>query len=440
MARQKALSLREAEPASDGPVFGVELSLPQARTAVEAFAANRVAALEALSRSLREAVGDWMNQLLNAEMAVFLGKPAQRQNRRNGYTVREYSLKGIGTFEVRVPRDRMGTFKSRVIPASERLDPRLRQDLALLHLAGLSSRTLEGIARRVLGMEVSRGTVLQSLEPLQQKAQAWLTRPLEGEYWALYIDAMNVHTRRRDSVELEPLLFVVGVDETNHRSILAVEPGARESAAAWKAALSDLKSRGLKASSVRIGVMDGLPGLENAFREAFPRAVTARCWVHAMRNAVAKAPGRLREPFKEMAGRVMYAASEDAARKAFSKLKDAMQGDAQKAVACIEKDLDALVAHYKFEKKFWQALKTSNPVERVHREVRRRTKTMDAVGEGNLNVLIAFTALRLEAGWRRQRIDSRAIYNVATKSREVIESEETTRVAMETLVGPESAQ
>ena len=60
-------------------------------------------------------------------------------------------------------------------------------------------------------MEVSRGTVLQSLEPLQQKAQAWLTRPLEGEYWALYIDAMNVHTRRRDSVELEPLLFVVGV-------------------------------------------------------------------------------------------------------------------------------------------------------------------------------------------------------------------------------------
>lgn len=416
------------------PIVRFELSFPEARAAAEAFAANRMAALEAFSRGLREAVSDGLDQILNAEMAVFLGRASEADNKRNGYTARQYGLKGVGTVEVRVPRDRKGKFKSAVIPAREQIDPRLKQDLAILHLAGISSRGLEGIARRVLGMDVSRETILQSLEPLQKAAQNWLTRPLDQQYWALYIDAINIKTRRRDSVELEPSLIVVGVDGSNHRSILAVEPGARENVASWRAAFAELKKRGLQAGKVRVGVMDGLPGLEEAFREAFPKAVTARCWIHAMRNAIAKAPARLRVPFKESAERVMYASSEDAAKGAFAKLKEAMGVDANRAVACLEKDLTSLLAHYKFDKWLWQALKTTNPVERVNKEIRRRTKTMDAVGEGNLSVVIAFVALRLEAGWRRQKVNSRSIYNLATKSRKAIATEEASEEAMGALV------
>ena len=434
MAKLAAIAKPAGTGVPAGPILRFELSFPEARAALEAFAANRVAALEGLSRGVRDAVADGLNQLLNAEMAVFLGRPSQADNKRNGYTARQYSLKGVGTVEVRVPRDRKGKFKSVVVPTREQIDPRLRQDLALLHLSGISSRGLEGIARRVLGMEVSRETILESLEPLQQRAQAWLQRPLERPYWALYIDAVNIKTRRRDSVELEPSLVVVGVDESHHRSILAVEPGDREGVAAWRAAFVALKRRGLDVSAVRVGIMDGLPGLEAAFREAFPDAVTARCWLHATRNAVAKTPARLRLPFRELVDGVMYASSEDAARKAFKKLKAAMGADAQRAVDCLEKDLDALVAHYKFDKRFWQALKTTNAVERVHREIRRRTRTMDAVGEGNLGVVIAFTALKLEAGWRRQKVDSRSIYNVALKSKAAISPEEATGEAMSALV------
>lgn len=284
-------------------------------------------------------------------------------------------------------------------------------------------------------MDVSHATILSSLEPLQESARAWLTRPLNRPYWALYIDATNFHTRRRGGVELEPSMVVVGVDETHHRSILAVEPGSREDTAAWRAAFVELKKRGLKPGEVRIGVMDGLPGLEDAFREAFPQAVTARCWIHALKNSQAKAPASLRVPFKELVDRVMYASSEDSARKSFAKLKSAMGDDGQRAVECLEKDLDALLAHYKFERRFWQALKTTNAVERVHREIKRRTKSMDALGEGNLSVVIAFTALRLEAGWRRHKVDSRAIYNVATKSKKAIDSQEATSEAMNVLTG-----
>ena len=133
----------------------------------------------------------------------------------------------------------------------------------------------------------------------------------------------------------------------------------------------------------------------------------------------------------------MYAASEDDARKAFKKLKEGMNGDAQAAVACLEKDLDSLVAHYRFERRYWLATKTTNCVERVHREMKRRTKAMDALGEGNLRVLVAFTALKLESGWRRQRIDSRAIYNFAHVDRTAIETPEATKDAMDTLTGTE---
>lgn len=424
---------REAHLSGQGAVIKVEVSIPEAVAAIEAFAANHLAALDALSRGFRAGVAEAFNQLLKTEMSLFLGCAGQQNNKRNGFRAREYSLKGIGTLQLHVPRDRDGEFDSAVVPSSERVDPRLREDIALLHLAGISSRMLETIAVKVLGMNVSRDTVSACLGPLQEAAQKWLTRPLDGRYWALYIDATNINIRRRGSVEKEPSLVVVGVNETNRRSILAVEPGSRETVESWRAAFAELKRRGLKPSTVRVGVMDGLPGLENAFREFFPKAVTARCWVHASKNAVAKAPARLREPFKQLAEKVMYASSEDAARKAFGRLKEAMDTDAQRAVACLEKDLDALVAHYRFDRRFWQALKTANPVERVHREIKRRVKVMDAVGEGNLNVLIAFTALRLEAGWKRQRVDSRSIYNLSPKGKAAIEGQEATRAAIDEL-------
>ena len=122
--------------------------------------------------------------------------------------------------------------------------------------------------------------------------------------------------------------MVLGVTASNHRTVLSVEPGTRDNVEAWRAVLSELKRRGLDPAKIKIGIIDGLPGLERAFREAFPDAVTARCWVHAMRNAVAKVPARLRDAFKELALKVMYADGETAALVAFEQLKSAMAYDA----------------------------------------------------------------------------------------------------------------
>jgi transposase-like protein len=321
-------------------------------------------------------------------------------------TVRVFSArKGLGTVRLRMPTDRKSRFKSLIIPKHERMDPRLSEDLAALHLAGLSTRMLAVMGKRILGVEVSHQTISAALPMLADEATKWLKRPLPKRYWALIVDGSYFNIRRRGTVEKEPALVVLGIDETNRRSILAIEPGQRDNAETWRSLFRDLKARGLASDGVKIGVMDGLPGLERVFQEEFPGSVTARCWFHAMSNALAKTPKRLTDAFHVLAKRVMYASSEDAAREAFTALKEAMGDDCGRAVECLEKDLDSLVSHYRFPERLWRALKTSN-AERIHKEVKRRAKAMEAMGETTLSILVAFTALRLEMKWQHRPIDS----------------------------------
>ena len=127
---------------------------------------------------------------------------------------------------------------------------------------------------------------------------------------------------------------------------------------------------------------------------------------------MAKTPSRLSDSFKSLVHKVMYAANEDEARKQFPFLKEAFGDDAQRAVSCVEKDLDSLLVHYRFDPKLWRTLKTTNPIERVNRELKRRTKTMETLGERTLRVVTVFVALRLEFHWQKMAVDSRQIRNL----------------------------
>ena len=280
---------------------------------------------------------------------------------RSYHPERQYVLKGVGAIRVRIPKDRLGRFESAVIPAKERVDPRIKAEMAILQLAGLSSRTLSMISKRLLGVEAGKDTVNGSLALVEDEAKRWLDRPIDRTYWALYVDGTNFKVQRRGSTAREPALVVLGIDDTNHRSILAIEPGTKDNVECWRAVFSTLKRRGLQSSKVRLGVMDGLPGLEKAFREAFSNSVTQRCWFHSLGNAMAKSPARLRDAFKIQAHKIMYAKSENDARVAFATLKEVMNSDATRAVSCLEKDLDSLLTFFKFDRSLWVALRTTGP-------------------------------------------------------------------------------
>lgn len=346
-----------------------------------------------------------------------LGQQPKGTNKRNGFTTRTYAVKGLGAVRVRVPRDRAGKFESKVVPANRHYDEATERDLALLHLAGLSTRMLSHVSGRVLGIRVSPQEVSNALKTIVPAAKKFLERPLGGRRWQyLYIDGTNFHVRR-GTVALEPTLVVIGVDELGHKSVLSMVQGDKDSRGAWEMVFSDLKERGLDSSAVLLGIMDGLPGLGTAFTEAFPRARVARCWVHKARNVFPRVPKRFQAEFKVGWDAVQYAESGEAARAAFKAMKERWKGIADDAIACFERDIEALLAHYSFPREHWEAIRTTNPIERVNKEFKRRSKAMDSMGADGLKALLAFTAMRLEFGWSTTAITSNKLTHLQYRER-----------------------
>lgn len=404
-----------------GKLIEVKINLSETKNILEKIHKNRIKIFEEISKEIKYSVKQIIENILNIEMNLFLGSIDQKENKRNGYKARNYAIKGIGGISFLIPRDRDSKFNSVIIPKNETIDPRIKEDLAVLHLAGLSTRTINLISKRFFGIEVSYDTVHQSLGMLSKKATGWLTRELTDEYWALYIDGTNFNVQRRNSTEKEPSLVVLGIDSQDKKSILAIEPGYKDNAECWRSVFKSLKERGLNFSKVKIGIMDGLPALEKVFKEEFPKSVTARCWVHAMKNALAKTPARLEKPVKLLLHKIMYANSLNEAKNAFLEFKNQMGDDAERAVNCIEKDLDSLLVHYTFDQKYWTALKTTNSIERINKEFKRRTKVMDSVGEKTLNIIVAFTALKMEKNWRKTKVDETGVDKIINYNKNYLE-------------------
>jgi transposase-like protein len=362
------------------------------------FEESPLEAMREMVTEVREGFRAALERVMDTEISLFLGQAAERGNKRNGYTVRTFGVHGLGTLQVRVPRDRAGRFASKVVPEKRRYDEAIEKDLALLHLAGLSTRMLSMVSRRVLGVRVSAQEVSNSLGTIVPAAKAFLDRSLEGRRFKyLWVDGTNFHVRRT-TVGLEPTLVVIGVDEADRKSVLAMVQGDKERRACWDMVFSSLKERGLDGTAVRFGVMDGLPGLVDAFVEAFPKARAGRCWVHKARNVFPRVPTRYQAEFKPGWDAMQYAESRAHALAAFKALEERWAGTCDDALDCIRRDLEELLAHYELRREHWEALRTTNPIERVNKEFKRRSKAMETIGPDGLKALLAFTAS--EAGVR----------------------------------------
>jgi hypothetical protein len=220
-------------------------------------------------------------------------------------------------------------------------------------------------------------------------AKRFLERRLDDRRFKyLYLDGTNFHVRRT-TVGIEPTLVVVGVDELDRKSVLAMVQGAKEDKGCWQMVFDDIKQRGLDAGAVQLAVMDGLTGLEDAFREAFPTARALRCWVHKARNVLPRVPTRYQAELKRAWDAIQYADGEPAARAAYAALVAQFGKACPEAVENLGRDIEALLAHYAFPKEHWDALRTTNPIERVNKELKRRSRAMEQVSPDGLRALLA---------------------------------------------------
>lgn len=379
---------------------------------VRRFEASPATAMRDLGKHVRQGAGEVLERVRDAEIQLLLGQNAGTVNERTGYASRAFGVKGIGALHVRVPRDRPERAQNNVVPNIRPYDEALEKDLALLQVAGLSTRMLSHLSRSVFGLSVSPADVSNALRTILPAAKTFLERDLSGRRFKyLWVDGANFK-KRRSTVDREPTLVVIGADDADCKSVLAMVEGDKNVRSAWDTVFATLKQRGLAGNAIELGIMNGLPGLREAFLEAFSNARIAHCWVHKLRNVMTHVPRRYRAEFKRDWDKVAYASSHTEAGAAFASLKKRWSGSAGDAVASFEKDRAALFCHYDFPREHWNALRTTNPIERINQEFTRRSKSMEQMDPDGLKTLLAFTALRLECGWSITPITSAKLANL----------------------------
>jgi len=187
--------------------------------------------------------------------------------------------------------------------------------------------------------------------------------------------------------------------------VLGLQFGDKESASNWREFFKDLKRRGVNAKGVTLGIMDGLPGLERVFKEEFPKAKVQRCQLHVARNVLAKVPRKLKKTIADEVRSIFYASTRKKALEFFSRFKARWENELPSAVKCLETSLAACLTYLSFPEPEWICLRTTNVIERVNKEFKRRTKPMEIVaGERSCYTLLAFVSLKMEVHWRSKPI------------------------------------
>ena len=389
----------------------MEISVAEAVEMIKEIRQQPDELFEMIRADVKENVGQYLSALMETELTGFLGRGRYERvegeiNHRNGSYGRKYTLKGIGEIGVNVPRDRNGEFSTQVIPRSKQYEDALREDLCAMFLAGVSTRTLSLMSERLIGRRISAMEVSNAGKELSRAVEAGRERDLSSESIKyMYVDGTLFSMRVDGSVDKVPVLVVIGVTEEGYRTVLAVQSGDKESAAIWREFFKDIKRRGLDSGKVVLGIMDGLPGLEKVFLEEFPNARVQRCQVHVARNVLAKVPKKLKKTIADEVRSIFYASSRKKALEFFEQLKSRWEKDLPSAVKCLANSLESCLTYLHFPEEEWICLRTTNVIERVNKEFKRRTKPMEIVaGERACYTLLAFVCLKMELHWRSKPI------------------------------------
>ena len=362
---------------------------------------------EMIRLDVRETVGKYLTAMMDAELTKFMGREvyvrvAGNEKQRNGSYHRSFTLKNIGEVKVKVPRDRKGEFKTAVIPRSKQYEDEIGRDLGVLFLGGVSTRTLSMISERLIGRKISPAEISSLNVELTEAVLKWRRRDLSQEpVKYLFIDGVHFNMRLERSIEKVPVLVAIGVTETGQKLVLSLQSGDKESAPSWREFFKDLKSRGLDGGKVTLGIMDGLPGLETVFKEEFPQAKTQRCQVHVARNVLAKVPKKFKQEVADDLRSIFYAPSLEKSWAYFDAFRQRWQKSVPSAVECLERSIDACLTFFNFPPDEWISLRTTNIIERLNKEFRRRTRPMEILaGEAACYRILAFICLKMELHWR----------------------------------------
>jgi transposase-like protein len=357
---------------------------------------------------VRDAVEDTLNALLDAEADALCGakkyeRSPDRTDYRAGSYTRQFHTKA-GEVELKVPKLRRATFESQVIDRYRRRESSVEEALVEMYLAGVSVRRVEDITEALWGTRVSPSTVSELNQKIYARVHEWRNRPIEAEHPYVYLDGVWLSREFGGEVRPVAVLVAIGVNADGFREILGVAEGAKEDTESWRAFLRQLKARGLR--GVRLVVSDKCLGLVEALGECFPEARWQRCVVHFYRNVFRLAPsGKVKDVaalLKAIHAQEDREAATAKAAQVVAKLEALRLG---KAAALVRDSVAETLAYMAFPREHWTRLRTNNPLERLNREIKRRTRVVGAFPDGESALVLVAARLRHMAGtkWGTRR-------------------------------------
>lgn len=268
--------------------------------------------------------------------------------------------------------DRRGEFQTQVFEPYQRRDGWLEEAVIHMYKGGMSTRDVARFIEGMFGSQYSPTTVSNITSTVLEDIEQWQKRPLDKRYSVLYLDGLYCKLKRQ-TVQSEVIYLVMGINEQGYRQILGFYIGGHESSNGWRDVFKDLYRRG--ATDVLLGVFDGLPGLEEAFKETYPKADVQHCITHKMRSTLPKI--RVHDKVDVMDDlKTVYNAP---ARSAFESVQAKWGKKYPKEMKSWEEQLPTLLTFYKYPAMIRGAIYTSNPIERMNKEIRKRLRPMNSL-------------------------------------------------------------
>ena len=332
-----------------------------------------------LRELVRKTIKETINAMLDEEADQLVGAtPYERTDERAAYRAGHYErgfTTTTGQVTLRMPKLKGMRFATAVIERHKRRETSVEEAIIEIYLAGVSTRRIEDVSEILWGAGVSAGTVSNLNDKAFKSVDEWRCRPLTREYPYVYVDGIYLKRSWGGSYENVAVMAAIGVNEDGYREVIGCAEGFTESSERWRAFPSWLKSRGLR--GVRMFAGDKAAGMVGSIAEAFPKAKYQRCTVHFYRNVLAKVPKSKRSQAAAMLKAIHAMESREA-----SAAKVVRDGHAETLAYC------------EMPREHWRRIRTNNAIERLNREIRRRTRVVDAFPDGKSALMLVAARLK----------------------------------------------
>lgn len=360
-----------------------------------------------LETRVREGVKALLEQILEEEMTQHLGascyqRSPSRRGQRNGNYERDL-VTGVGTLrQLRVPRDRAGTFQTELFERYRRMTGSVEEAILEMYLQGVSTRKVAAVTEALSGKRVGKDAVSRITARLEEQVQVWRERQLEEEYPYLYLDATYLKANWGGKVVSVALLVAVGVNAQGYRELLAVEAAPEEQAAAWQNLLRGLVDRGLK--GVQLVISDNHEGIKAAVAQELPGVAWQRCVVHFERNVLAHVPDHAKGEVASDLKAVFAMRRRETAEALAQELIERWGKAFPRAVEVFARGIADALVYLDFPSAHHRRIRTTNGLERLFREIKRRTRVVGVFpNERSLVVLTTVVGLRVSEEWALRR-------------------------------------